>query len=225
MNDPSVRLRGPDTLAGLLADLDEDGVLDLVSRRIAEGEDPFHILSECQRGLRLVGERYEQGRYYIAGLIMAGEIFRQVVVMVRPLLTADREEETVGKVLLGTVQGDIHDLGKNIARLLLSSHGFEVIDLGVDVPSSRFVTAFSNAQPDVVGLSGLLTGAHTGMKETVEALREASNEGGPSVPIIIGGRVDEDICAYVGADYWCNEAMRGVRLCQRLIKRRRPSGA
>lgn len=218
MNDSDIRSREIDSLASLVADLQEDAVLTVTRQRLAEGDDPLEILEQCQRGLRLVGRRFEQGRYYIAGLIMAGEILRQVVAMARPGLTTKRRESTMGKILLGTVQGDIHDLGKDITKLLLSSHGFEVVDLGVDVPSPRFVEEALNVQPDIVGLSGLLTAAFGSMKDTVQALRKATQSSNSSLPIIIGGRVDEDVRSYVGADYWCDEAMRGVRLCQQLVE-------
>lgn len=222
MSHPNVHPHSTDSLALLVADLEEDAVLTITRQRLAEGDDPLDILDECQRGLRLVGRRFEQGRYYIAGLIMAGEILRQVLAMARPGLTAERKQPSVGKILLGTVEGDIHDLGKDIVKLLLSSHGFEVVDLGVDVPSFRFVAAVSKVQPDIVGLSGLLTAGFSSMKETVEALRAAEAPGNSSLPIIIGGRVDQKICSYVGADYWCDEAMRGVRLCQQLVENREP---
>lgn len=199
-------------LINSIGDLKEDIVRDLVADRIKSGDDPLNIIDDCQRGMRLVGERYEQGQYYIAGLIMAGEIFSQVMDKVHPLLKERVSEEKNGCILLGTVKGDIHDLGKNIVSILLRCHGFTVHDLGVDVSPVKFVEEFKKIQPDIVGLSGLLTASYDKMRETVSLLK--NND----VPIIIGGgQVNEQIARLVGTQYWCNDAVVGVRICQRLI--------
>jgi methanogenic corrinoid protein MtbC1 len=203
-------------LATGLADLREEAVLDIVRQRIAYGDDPLRIIEDCQKGMRLVGERYEQRLYYLSGLIMAGEILREVTELVQPILEDRLSGHTSGRVLLGTVQGDIHDLGKNIVHMLLRCYGFEVHDLGVDVPPAEFVAQARAVQPSIVGLSGLLTNSYQAMRETVAQLRAAVEPGSPQVPIIIGGRIDEQVCHYVGADYWTTDAMEGVRLCQRL---------
>ncbi len=125
-------------LAKLVADLEEDTVLKLVQQRLEAGGDPLQIIAECNEGMRAVGQRYEQGEYFVAGLIMSGEIFREVVEMVQPLLEKQADGKASGRVLVGTVSGDIHDIGKNMFGMLLSCHGFDVIDLGVDVPPEMF---------------------------------------------------------------------------------------
>src|SRR5271169_5789725 len=125
-------------LLNLMANLDETALLDLVQKRIKAGDDPLKIIDDCNEGMRLVGQRYEDGRYFISGLIMSGEIFREVVEMVQPLLEQRAEEHSSGRVLVGTVSGDIHDIGKNILGMLLSCHGFFVVDLGIDVPPMDF---------------------------------------------------------------------------------------
>ncbi len=205
-------------LATLLADLKEEPVLALVHQRIAAGDDPLQIIEECHAGMRQVGEHYEQGRYFLAGLIMAGEIFREVVEIVQPVLERRAAKQGAGQVLIGTVQGDIHDLGKNIVSMLLTCHGFTVIDLGVDVPPAEFAARASQTRPDVVGLSGVLTASYEAMRETVSLLRARAQPDGLAFPIIIGGRmVDDQICSYVGADYWAADAMSGVHLCQKLV--------
>ncbi len=205
-------------LMHLLADLEEDAVLEIVRQRIAAGEDVMQILEACNEGMRLVGERYEQGVYYIAGLIMSGEIFREVVEMIQPLLETRPHQKSPGRILVGTVSGDIHDIGKNMVGMLLTCYGFTVIDLGVDVPPAEFAAKAVELQPDVVGLSGLITASFEMMKETVSVLRAAAADHGLSFPIMVGGGLmDAQVGQYVGADYWLNDAMAGVRLCQELL--------
>jgi methylmalonyl-CoA mutase cobalamin-binding domain/chain len=208
-----------DQLAQLVANLEEDAVLKLVEKRIKAGDDPLQIIAECNEGMREVGLRYEKGEYFVAGLIMSGEIFREVVERVQPLLEKHAEGKTSGRILVGTVSGDIHDIGKNMFGMLLVCHGFEVIDLGVDVPPAVFATKVTEAKPDVVGLSGLITASFEMMKETVTTLRREAQQRGLSFPIIIGGgMIDDQIRQYVGADYWMPDAMAGVRLCEELLK-------
>ncbi len=168
--------------------------------------------------MRQVGQRYERGEFFVSGLIMSGEIFREVVELVQPLLQQQARGQSSGTVLVGTVSGDIHDIGKNIAGMLLACHGFTVIDLGVDVPPAVFAAKAIETKPDIVGLSGLITASFDAMKATVTALRAQAQEQHCSFPIVIGGgMIDEQVCRYVGADYWVNNAMDGVRLCQRLL--------
>lgn len=205
-------------LIDLLADLEEDAVLELVRRRIAAGDDLMQILDECNEGMRLVGNRYEQGVYYIAGLIMSGEIFREVVEMIQPLLEKNIFQEPCGRILVGTVSGDIHDIGKNMTGMLLACYGFTVIDLGVDVSPTEFAAKALEHKPDIIGLSGLITASFEMMKETVTVVRAEAAHHGLAFPILIGGgMMDEQVCRYVGADYWVKDAMAGVRLCQHLL--------
>jgi methanogenic corrinoid protein MtbC1 len=205
-------------LIDLLADLEEEKVLALVQKRLAAGADPLQIIEDCNAGMRRVGQRYERGEYFVSGLIMSGEIFREVVEVVQPLLQQRTKGQSSGTVLVGTVSGDIHDIGKNITGMLLACYGFTVIDLGVDVPPATFAAKALEMRPDVVGLSGLITDSFESMKTTVAALRAEAQAQHCSFPIVIGGgMIDEQVCRYVGADYWVNNAMDGVRLCQRLI--------
>lgn len=202
----------------LLADLDEEAVLKLAHKRLAAGDDPLRIIEDCNEGMRQVGRRYESGEFFVSGLIMSGEIFREVVELAQPVLEQQNQGHSSGTVLVGTVSGDIHDIGKNITGMLLACHGFSVIDLGVDVPPAVFAAKAIEIKPDVVGLSGLITASFDAMKATVTALRAEAQAQHCSFPIVIGGgMIDEQVCRYVGADYWVNNAMDGVRLCQRLI--------
>jgi methylmalonyl-CoA mutase cobalamin-binding domain/chain len=208
-------------LAQLIADLEEDDALALVQQRLDAGDDPLQIIDECNEGMREVGQRYEQGEYFVAGLIMSGEIFREVVEIVQPLLEQQTDGKASGRVLVGTVSGDIHDIGKNMFGMLLSCHGFDVIDLGVDVPPDVFAARAVEANPDFIGLSGLITASFEMMKETVSALRTEAEKNSLSFPIIVGGgMIDDQIRQYVGADYWMPDAMAGVRLCEELLKKK-----
>jgi len=207
-------------LAQFVADLEEDTVLALVKQRLEAGDDPLKIIDECNEGMREVGQRYEQGEYFVAGLIMSGEIFREVVELVQPLLEQQAAGKSSGRVLVGTVSGDIHDIGKNMFGMLLSCHGFEVLDLGVDVPPDVFAAKVIETKPDIVGLSGLITASFETMKETIAALRNEAQKHNLSFPIIIGGgMIDDQICQYVGADHWMPDAMAGVRLCEELLNK------
>jgi 5-methyltetrahydrofolate--homocysteine methyltransferase len=201
-----------------VANLDEARVLALTQERIAAGSNPLDIAQDCQEGLRLVGEKYEQRIYYLAGLIMAGEIFRQVMELLQPIIEDQVASNQTGTILIGTVRGDIHDIGKNNLSMLLTSYGFTVHDLGVDVQPSEFMLKALQIEPQLIGLSGLLTSSYDAMKETIDLIRKSGQESIDNTPIIIGGnQLNEQVCAYVGADYWVTDAMTGVRLCQRLL--------
>ncbi len=208
----------PASLAARIAALDEQGALDAVGARIAAGDDPLVIIEECQLGMRWVGEHYQTGKYFISGLIMAGEIFREAMVDLGPLLPEETPEAGQGTVLLCTVRGDIHDLGKNIVTMMLRSYGIIVHDLGVDVSPDEVVRKAVELKPDIVGLSGLLTVATDGMKATVQAVRDGEKQIGRRLPVIIGGGiVDEQTRTWTGADLWANDASRGVKLIREQI--------
>jgi methanogenic corrinoid protein MtbC1 len=201
-------------LIAAISDLQEETALALVRQGLAAGDNPLLIIEACQEGMRQVGLRYERHEYYLAGLIMAGEIFSQVMELLRPVVERQVSGRASGCILLGTVKGDIHDLGKNIVNMLLSCHHFAVHDLGVDVSPTTFVEQADELQPDVVGLSGLLTSAYDAMRETVGLLRAQGYAG----PIIIGGgQISQEVCQYVGADYWTTDGVVGVELCKELV--------
>ncbi len=205
-------------LTNLVADLEEQQALLVVRQRLDEGNDPLEIVKDCQAGMRLVGERYEQREYFISGLIMAGEIFREVMELVQPVIEKKLIGNESGQILVGTVRGDIHDIGKNNLILLLRCHGFTVHDLGVDVPPTEFLAQALALKPEIIGLSGLLTLSYDSMRETVELLHSSTDSHLRATPIIIGGnQLNQQVCRYVGADYWVTDAMSGVRLCQKLL--------
>ena len=208
----------PASLAGRIAALDEQGALDRVRARAEAGDDPLAIIEDCQLGMRYVGEHYQSGRYFISGLIMAGEIFRETMEILGPRLAGEPSRGEAGTVLLCTVQGDIHDIGKNIVDMLLRSYGFMVHDLGVDVPAAEVARQALAVAPDVVGLSGLLTVAAESMKTTVAELRrDAPDLGHPFTIIIGGGQVNEQTREWTGADLWANDAARGVQLIRQAV--------
>ncbi len=207
-----------------IANLDEDTALAIVQSRVSAGDDPLDIIQQCEHGMREVGLRYANRKYYLAGLIMGGEIFREVVEIVEPLLPEKATSQSLGTVVLGTVQGDIHDLGKSFLTILLRCHGFTVHDLGVDVSPEDFIKAMIEYRPDVIGLSAVLTTVLDSMRLTVARLRASVPDGRPTPPIVIGGSmVSEQVRAHVGADYWSEDAMSGVRLCEELVARSRTS--
>lgn len=212
-------VKNPNELIVSISDLCEDETLKLVEKRLNSGDDPLSIVEECQEGMRQVGKRFEEETYYLAGLIMAGEIFRKVMELTQPFIEKKITGKNSGKVLLGTVAGDIHDIGKNIQSMLLSCHGFTVIDLGVDIQPGEFLNNALKIKPDIVGLSGLLTITYSAMKETVEVIRQLNDKIVNEIPIIIGGgNLNEQILKYTGADYFITNAMKGVRLCKQIVK-------
>jgi methanogenic corrinoid protein MtbC1 len=201
-----------------VTDLEENEVLAMVRKRLESGDDPLEIIEDCQEGMRRVGLRYEAQEYFLSGLIMAGEIFREVMEIVQPVIEESHQGDESGVVLLGTVQGDIHDIGKNNLSMLLTCYGFTVIDLGIDVPPKVFLEAAEQTTPDIIGLSGLMTASYDSMLQTINLLRNYNENKFSKVPIVIGGsQINDEICRYVGADDWVADAMHGVRLCQRLL--------
>jgi methanogenic corrinoid protein MtbC1 len=205
-------------LIDLLSNLDEPGVLDLVRRRLHQGDDPLTLLEECQEGMNQVGMRFEQQEYYLSGLMMAGEIFREVMEIVEPVLEKRIKGNESGHILLGTIQGDIHDIGKNTFGIMMRCYGFTVTDLGVDVQPAEIIETARRLRPDIIGLSSLLTMSFDFMKKTVSLLRQDRDEQLAKTPVIIGGGLlNSQVCSYVAADYWTVDAMVGVKLCQEIV--------
>ncbi|MCS7113683.1 MAG: cobalamin-dependent protein [Nitrososphaerota archaeon] len=202
-----------DELIEAFVELDEGRVLSLVEKLIVEIPPP-DILEACRKATVTIGERFEKGEYFLSELVYAGEIFRRIMDIVLPKL---REEvKPIATIVLGTVEGDIHDIGKNIFKAFAEAAGFKVVDLGVDTSPDRFVEAVRRYNPEIVGMSGLLTIAIESMRRVVEALKQAGLR--DRVKIIIGGgRVDKYAKRYTGADDWADNAMLGVRKCKRLI--------
>jgi trimethylamine corrinoid protein len=192
-------------------DMREGDVYQIAGDLLADGVDPFSILEACREALDIIGQRFEQGRAFVPELVMAGEMMAHLTAMIKPKMDEERPAEFRGKVLVGTVYGDIHDIGKDVVTFMLEANGFQVVDLGVDVTPQVFVDKIKEVHPDVVGLSGLLTLAFQSMKETVDAIKEAGLR--DTVKIMIGGApVDEHVQEYAGADAWGKDAMEAVSL-------------
>jgi dimethylamine corrinoid protein len=210
-----------EALRTALIELDEERTLGITSELLAQGgPTPHSILSTCQQALKVVGERYEREEYYISGLIMAGELFKEVLDLVQPSFGQSPRRDSSGTIVLGTVAKDIHDIGKNLFATSLRGFGFEVIDLGVDVSPETFLEEVKRSRADVVCLSGLIAAAFESMKQTVDLLRAHENELGYHPPVVLGGAIiDGRVCEYCGADSWSTDAMEGVRICQKLVVR------
>ena len=195
----------------------ESEALTITRSLIEDGKDPIEILATCTRAMEAVGKRFEEGTYFLPELMMAGEILSQISEIVKPMLKGEVSTEKNGKVLIGTVQGDIHNIGKDIVSFLLDVNGFEVKDIGIDVPPEKFVEEIREFKPQVVGMSGLLTVAYDAMKNTVEAVKDAGLR--EDVKIMIGGGLTSDeVCAYAGADSYGKDAMAAVALAKKWIK-------
>jgi trimethylamine corrinoid protein len=198
-------------LVNAIADMKEEEAISLVNEMVEGDSDPVEILDDARKAMDIVGQRYEKGDYFLPELMLAGEILNQVTDILKPELAKLPEVERHGKVIVGTVEGDIHDIGKNIVTFMLDVNGFDVLDLGVDVSPQKFVEAIEDFQPQVVGLSGFLTLAFDTMKETVDAIEAAGLR--DQVKIMVGGgQMDDQVRAHTGADAYGRDAMAAVKL-------------
>jgi trimethylamine corrinoid protein len=202
-----------DDLVNAIADLKETEALDMVRARLQAEADPLSILADTRKATEVVGRRFAAGEYYIPDLIYSGQILKGITALVKPKLVR-AESKTMGKVVIGTVVGDIHNIGKDIVVFMLAANGFEVFDLGVDVPPEKFVQKIRETGAPVVGISGLLTMVYDAMRQTVEAIHAA---GLPNqVKIMIGGgMINEEVRRYTGADAFGGDAMDGVTLAKK----------
>jgi methanogenic corrinoid protein MtbC1 len=204
-------------IAQKLADLEEDIFLNLVRQELDAGADPMAILEDCRAGMVLVGKHFEEGTYFISDLMMAGELFKQATNLLAPKMQL-KGDASRGKVVVGTVKGDIHDIGKDLVVGMLKAANYDVHDLGVDVPPDKFVATLKETKARVLGLSALLTTAFDSMKDTVDAIKEAGIR--PGVKVMIGGGpVNQEVVEYSGADDWGADAQKAVTLCNRFMER------
>jgi methanogenic corrinoid protein MtbC1 len=202
-------------LAKLLADLKEPEALAFVDEALAKGIDPMVLLGEVKEGMQIVGQRFASEDYFIPDLVFSGEILKRIVQKLEPHLKSRKDEKSkrLGKVIIGTVAGDIHDIGKDLVTFMLDVSGFEVLDLGIDVPVERFVDTIKESGSTVVGLSGFLTLAFDSMKETVDAIKAAGLR--DRVKIMIGGgQIDEQVRSYTEADAYGKDAVEAVKLAR-----------
>jgi len=213
MNDMTEQER---QLVEWLADMNEDDALALSNKMLLEeGANPLRVLELCRNAMDIVGKRFEEGEYFLPELVLAGEMLETIGKVAKPLIKQAPGEEArkLGKVLIGTVHGDLHDIGKNIVSFMLDINGFEVKDIGIDVPVKTFIQEINDYQPDVVGLSGFLTLAFDSMKETIAAFETEGIRHNFKI-MIGGGQIDETVRGYTGADAFGVNAVEAVHLCK-----------
>ena len=206
-------------LAELLGDLDEEGVLEIITALVESGasnEEGLQAVAACQKGMNIVGDYFEKGEYFVGDLIFAGEILTETIQALKPILS-EGTGASIGKIVIGTVHGDLHDIGKNIFKNMVEIAGFEVYDLGIDQSPAAFVDKIKEVQPNVVGLSGVLTLALDSMKDTVDAIAAAGLR--DSVKVVIGGNpVTKEACEVIGADAFTTNAAEGVKIATAWVK-------
>jgi methanogenic corrinoid protein MtbC1 len=203
-------------LIDAITEMREEDALKITTQMLDAGTDPLDVLEACREAMEVIGNRFEAGDCFIPELMLAGEMLSQISTMIKPRLETEASTEKLGKVVLGTVEGDIHDIAKDIVGFMLDINGFEVTDLGVDVSPAKFVETVKETGAMIVGLSGFLTLAYDPMKATVAALKEA---GLTDVKVMIGGgQVDDQIRQYTGADAYGKNAMAAVALAKEWAK-------
>lgn len=207
-------------LVNAIADMMENEAMALTKKYLEDGASPLKVFDAYKDALIVIGKRFEQGSYFVPELILAGEMMKQASEIIKPYMTGaqeSNEKPKIGKFLLGTVEGDIHDIGKDMVHMLMEINGFEVRDLGVDVPAQRFWDEYKEFQPDIIGMSGLLTLAYDSMKIVVDGLKEMGVRDRVKV-IIGGGQVDEHANTYVEADAWVTDAVTGVNYALKWVQ-------
>jgi len=204
-------------LVEAMANMKEKEALQIVDDMLARGEDPNMILDLSSQAMQVVGERYQEGTYFLPELIMSGEMVKRIGEILKPLLAARQDQaKKLGSVVLGTVRGDIHDIGKDIVGFMLEVNGFEVHDLGIDQPEANFVQAVKDYQPQVLALSGFLSVAFDSMKSTIEQVEAAGLRKDLKV-IIGGGQMDDTVRRYTGADAYGDDAMAAVAFAKEAV--------
>jgi 5-methyltetrahydrofolate--homocysteine methyltransferase len=199
-------------LIDAITEMREEDALKIANQMLDQGIEPAAILDACRQAMDVIGKRFEAGDCFIPELILAGEMLGQVSAVIKPRLAGAANGHKLGKVVIGTVEGDIHDIAKDIVAFMLDINGFEVTDLGVDVPPAKFVETAQASGAKIVALSGFLTLAYDPMKATVQALKDA---GLGDVKVMIGGgQIDEQIRQYAGADAYGRDAMAAVALAK-----------
>ncbi len=202
-------------LMDAMVEMMEDKVLALTKQYLEEGKNPVEIFRSYQSAMEEIGKRFEDGTYFIPELIMSGEMMKTGSGLIKPYLNEGEAAggEKIGRFLLATIEGDVHDIGKNIVAMMMDLNGFEVLDLGVDVPTDAIIEKAKTFKPHIIGISGLLTLAFDPMKKLVDKLKDAGMRNDYKV-IIGGAQLDERICDYVGADAFVTDAVAGVNKCK-----------
>jgi len=205
-------------LRDAIVNLDIDGIKEACRETINVGIPAYKAVTDgMAKGMEIVGQKYENNEYFLAELIMAGETMKEGMRVLEPYLKAG-DLKTVGKVVIGTVRGDLHDIGKNVVVTLLNAAGFDVVDLGVDVPLEKFVEAIKQNNPEIVGMSALLTTTMVEMENVIKALKDAGLR--DKVKIVIGGApITQEYAEKIGADAAARDAVEGVNICKSWVMR------
>jgi len=205
-------------LVTAMGDIDDEKVIDLVNQYLSEGRQPFDVLGDLKKGMDIVGERFSKNEYFLVELVMAAELFKRSMEILEPKLLATQDKSAgSGKIVIGTVEGDVHYIGKNLVVAFLLSNGFEVFDLGEDVSAEKFIAKLKETGATVLALSGLITITHDVMKKTIEALKEAGLRDKVKV-MIGGGDIDQSIVEYTGADAFGKDAMSSVTIARKFFE-------
>lgn len=208
-----------DEITKALGELDEDKLFELIKEYLSDNpteDNAVKVVAYCQEGTKIVGDLYQKGEYFVGDLIFAGELLSEVIDIIKPIIRVEGEG-FIGKILLGTVHGDLHDIGKNIFGNMAEAAGFKVYDIGIDQQVETFIQKVKEINPDIVGMSGVLTLAINAMKETVDALEEAGLR--DKLKIIVGGNpVTEEAAEYIGADAFSVNAFEGVNICKKWME-------
>ncbi|TFH00105.1 cobalamin-binding protein [Candidatus Thorarchaeota archaeon] len=204
-------------LTTAMADIEDEQVIDLIKKHLSEGREPVHILGDLKEGMDIVGQRFSDNEYFLVELVMSAEVFKRAMEILEPKLLPTKKEGGTGKIVIGTVEGDVHYIGKNLVIAFLLSNGFEVYDLGEDVPPEKFIEKLKETGAKVLALSGLITITHDVMKRTIEALVEAGIRDDVKV-VIGGGDIDQSIVEYTGADAFGKDAMSSVEIAKKFIE-------
>ena len=205
-----------DELAEAMGDLDKDIMTEALEQVMSEGgADAQKAMEACQKGMDIVGSRFEEGEYFVGDLIYAGELMTKAVDILKDALVAgDGSDQVKAKMILCTVKDDLHDIGKNIVRSMLEAAGFDVVDLGIDVPAEKIIETAKEQGTHIIGLSGVLTLAIDSMKATIDAMKEAGLRDG--VKVIVGGApVNAEVCEQVGADAWASSPQTTIDYCKK----------
>ncbi len=201
-----------------IVELNEENVLVLLKQRLQNNDDPLNVMDDVKKSMKIIGDKFSKKEYFLPELIMSGEILRQIFEELGPRLKeVQSSEKKKGKVLLGTVAGDIHDIGKDVVKFMLDVNGFDVLDLGVDVPAEKFLESLKEYKPKVLALSGFLTLAYDSMKDIIEKLKDAGLRENVNI-MIGGGTVDERIVEYVGADAYGQSAVDAVNIATKWME-------
>jgi len=193
-----------------VVDLEEEKVFALVLDKVENGESALEIVEQCRLGVKGVGEKYSKGVYFLSDLVMSEEIFKNVMSILEPQFKNNIRKD-VTPVVMGTIEGDIHDLGKNIVSYLLRSIGYEVIDLGIDVSPETFVRTIQKTGATILGISVLLTSCMDNVKKTIEMLNTFGLRS--NVKVVVGGHpINHRVSSYVGADYFTSCGIKALKI-------------